>query len=168
MNKEKCIAKKMEQPIVESTGLYSIKIRNNISGIRLKIIAKKCGYEVVAKEEVVENGEFLIVYLTDELYNYSRVKPTCDNWYFSRVSQVVNDVQKSNHDYPFYKYTITMYHNLANPNEKIYIVQDFSNNVYVVKRRENWVNDKDKLDYLIKWEFKGEKRIVLRKGDYES
>ena len=168
MNKEKCIAEKMEQPIVESTGLYSIKIRNNISGIRLKIIANRYGYEVIAKEAVGENGEFLIVYLTDELYNYSRVKPTCDNWYFSRVSQVVNDVQKSNLGNPFCKYTVTMYRNLANPNEKLYIVQDFSNNVYVVKRRENWVNDIDKLEYIIKWEFKVTEKIVLRKGDYES
>lgn len=168
MNKESCIVKKMEQPILESEGLYSIRIRNNISGIRLKIIANRCGYEVVAKEEVGENGEFLIVYITDELSNYSRVKPTCDNWYFSRVSQVVNDVQKNNKSDLLHKYTVTMYRNSANPNEKIYIVQDFLNNVYVVKRRENWINNTDKLEYVIKWEFKVTEKIVLRKGDYES
>lgn len=168
MNKERCIVRKMEQPILESEGLYSIRIRNNISGIKLKIIANKCGYEIVAKEEVGENGEFLIVYLTDELNNYSRVKPTCDNWYFSRVSQVVNDVQKINKSDLLHKYTVTMYRNLANPNEKIYIVQDFSNNVYIVKRRDHWVNNTDKLEYIIKWEFKVTEKIVLRKGDYES
>lgn len=168
MNKEESIKKKLAQPTLEIRGLYSIRIPNNISNIRLKIIANRCGYELVAKEEVGEKGKFLIVYVTDELHNYVRVKPTCDNWYFSRVARVVNDLIETNNHYIFLKYTITMYRNLANINEKIYIVRDFSNNIYVVKKTETWINDKDKLDYIIKWKFNDNKQILVRKGDYKS